>query len=106
MGLATKKQRGGGGGGVGRKNKSNALDVQNRFYQCTKLENFWRNVKQYILISYDWRLDINEKVALFGVSKAEIQEWQMQKPCINIRSGVENEDPQNTDYYQREEWKH
>ena len=44
--------------------------IEHAFYQCTKLENFWRNVKQYILISYDWRLEINEKIALFGMSKS------------------------------------
>ena len=30
-----------------------------------------RNIKQYILINYDWRLELNEKVALFALSKAE-----------------------------------
>ena len=40
--------------------------IEHAFYQCTKLENFWRKVKQYILISYDWRFKINERVAIFG----------------------------------------
>ena len=53
--------------------------IEHAFYQCTKLENFWRNVKQYILLYYDWRLEINEKVAHFGVPKAEIEDAEIRK---------------------------
>ena len=58
--------------------------IEHAFYQCTKLENFWRNVKQYILIDYDWRLQINEKIALFGVSKAEIEDAKIRKKVNHI----------------------
>ena len=58
--------------------------IEHAFYQCTKLENFWRNVKQYILINYDWRLEINEKIALFGVSKAEIEDAEIRKKVNHI----------------------
>ena len=58
--------------------------IEHAFYQCTKLENFWRNVKQYILINYDWRLEINEKVALFGVPKAEIEDAEIKKEVNHI----------------------
>ena len=57
---------------------------EHAFYQCTKPENFWRNVKQYILINYDWRLEINEKIALFGVSKAEIEDAEIRKKVNHI----------------------
>ena len=49
--------------------------IEHAFYQCTKLENF----KQYILINYDWRLEINEKVAIFGVLKAETEDANIRK---------------------------
>ena len=58
--------------------------IEHAFYQCTKLENFWRNIKQYILINYDWRLEINEKIALFGVSKAEIEDAEIRKKVNHI----------------------
>ena len=58
--------------------------IEHAFYQCTKLENFWRNVKQYILINYDWRLEINENIALFGMSKAEIEDAEIRKKVNHI----------------------
>ena len=58
--------------------------MEHAFYQCTKLENFWTNVKQYILINYDWRLEINEKIALFSGSKAEIEDAEIRKKVNHI----------------------
>ena len=58
--------------------------MEHAFYQCTKLENFWTNVKQYILINYDWRLEINEKIALFSGSKAETEDAEIRKKVNHI----------------------
>ena len=58
--------------------------IEHAFYQCTELKNFWRNVKQYILINYDWRLEINEKIALFGVPKTEIEDAEIRKKVNHI----------------------
>ena len=73
--------------------------IEHAFYQCTKLENFWRNVKQYILINCDWRLQINEKIALLGVSKAEIEDAKIRKKVNHIilvdKHAISNEEPQN-----------
>ena len=52
--------------------------------QCTKLENFRRNVKQYILIRFHSRLEINEKVALFGVSKSLIEDAEIRNRINHI----------------------
>ena len=58
--------------------------IEHAFYQCTELEHFRRLVKQYILINYDWRLEINGKVALFGVPKAEIEDAEIRKEVNHI----------------------
>ena len=39
---------------------------------------------KYILINYDWCLEINEKVALLGVSKAEIEDAEIRKKVNHI----------------------
>ena len=39
---------------------------------------------KYILINYDWCLEINEKVALLGVSKAEIEDAEIRKKVYHI----------------------
>ena len=72
MGLATTKQ------------STERNDIEHAFYQCTKLENHWRNAKQYILINYDWRLEINENVFLFGVSNTEIEDAEIRKKVYHI----------------------
>ena len=72
MGLATTKQ------------STERNDIEHAFYQCTKLENNWRNAKQYILINYDWRLEINENVFLFGVSNTEIEDAEIRKKVYHI----------------------
>ena len=42
------------------------------------------DTSNYILINYDWRLEINEKVALSGVSKAEIEDAEIRKEVNHI----------------------
>ena len=53
--------------------------IEHAFYQCAKLKEFWKNIKQQILIKYNRRVEIDEKVALFGASKTEIENAEIRK---------------------------
>ena len=54
------------------------------FYQCAKLKEFWKNIKQQILIKYNRRVEIDEKVALFGASKTEVENAEITKKVNHI----------------------
>ena len=53
--------------------------IEHAFFQCNQLQKFWLDVKQVILIETNTRLNIDEKVALFGVSKIEILDNEKRK---------------------------
>ena len=44
-----------------------------------KLKEFWKNIKQQILIKYNRRVEIDEKVVFFGASKTEIEDAEIRK---------------------------
>ena len=54
------------------------------FYQCAKLKEFWKNIKQQILIKHNRRVAIDEKVALFGASITEIEDAEIRKKVNHI----------------------
>ena len=53
--------------------------IEHAFFQCNRLQKFWLDVEQFILIETNTRLNIDEKVALFGVSKLEILDKEKRK---------------------------
>ena len=44
-----------------------------------KLKEFWENIKQQILIKNNRHVAIDEKVALFGASKTEIEDAEIRE---------------------------
>ena len=53
--------------------------IEHASYKCTKLQNFWKNVKQLILTAHNWQLELDEKVALFGVTKTQVKDTEVRK---------------------------
>ena len=45
--------------------------TEHTFYQCHKLNAFWRHVKQFILTETNTYINFNEQAALFGLSGKE-----------------------------------
>ena len=54
--------------------------IEYAFFKCTKLEKFWKSVQQLILAKHGSKhIGINEKIALFGVTKTKIVNAEMRK---------------------------
>ena len=59
--------------------------TEHAFYQCAKLKEFCKNIRQQILIKYNKRVEIDEKVTLFGASKTERENAEIRKKVNHIR---------------------
>ena len=58
--------------------------IEHFFYKCNKLRGFWSEVSNYIYGKIEKRMCIDEKVALFGVLKADLKSDTKQRTLNNI----------------------
>ena len=45
--------------------------IEHFFFHCKRLENFWKEIEQYIMVMTGTKIMINERNALFGILATE-----------------------------------
>ena len=45
--------------------------IEHFFFHCKRLENFWKEIKIYIMVMTETKITINERNALFGILRTE-----------------------------------